>query len=108
MNPTNLFEIPDPPPESERFDLLFPDKGVKIERIVSTGQNTPAGEWYDQNRDEWVALLQGEAHLRFQNNRTIILKSGDHVLIQAHEKHRVDYASLDPPCIWLAVHGDLT
>jgi len=108
MIPGNLFKLPNPRPATEQFDLLFPDKGVKIERIISTGQNTPPGDWYDQERDEWVALLQGEARLRFQDDRTLNLKPGNYVLIPAHEKHRVDFTSSDPPCIWLAVHGSLS
>ncbi len=105
--PKNLYTLPDPLPEAERFDPLIPDRGVLIERIASTGQTTPEGEWYDQDRDEWVILLQGEAVLAYADGRTLRLRPGDHVLIPAHEKHRVEKASADPPCIWLAVHGRL-
>jgi cupin 2 domain-containing protein len=103
----NLFNLPDPLPTQEQFDTLIPDHGVKIERILSTGQITPEGEWYDQDRDEWVILLQGNAKLEYEDGQTLSLKSGDHILIPAHKKHRVVYTSTDPPCIWLAVHGAL-
>ncbi len=103
----NLFELPDPLPSEERFEDLIPDRGVKVERIVSTGQTTPEGEWYDQARDEWVVLLQGEALLTYGDGRRVHLEPGDYVVIPAHERHRVERTSSDPACIWLAVHGQL-
>ncbi|MGA1197849.1 MAG: cupin, partial [Candidatus Latescibacterota bacterium] len=63
----NLFDLPNPLPNQEQFDDLIPDQGVKIERIISTGQTTPNGEWYDQDRDEWVILLQGQATLEYES-----------------------------------------
>ena len=104
----NLFHLPHPLPDDECFDDLIPDRGVKIERIISTGQTTPEGQWYDQPRDEWVVLLRGRAEIAFEDGRTLALSVGDHVLIPAHQKHRVAHTSADPPCIWLAVHGPLT
>lgn len=104
---TNLFSLPDPLPSEEQFDDLISDCGVKIERIVSTGQITPEGEWYDQERDEWVVLIQGKATLEYHDGQTLRLSPGDHILIPAHKKHRVSHTSNNPPCIWLAVHGTL-
>ena len=103
----NLYDLPNPLPDEEQFTDLIPDRGVKIERIISAGQITPKGEWYDQDRDEWVALIRGEAELTYKNGQKVRLKPGDHTFIKAHEKHRVTYTSADPPCIWLAVHGRL-
>jgi cupin 2 domain-containing protein len=40
---------------------LFARKGVRIERIVSTGQSTPEDQTYKQESDEWVLLLTGAA-----------------------------------------------
>ena len=89
-------------------------ENFKLERIISTGQVTPEGEWYDQEKDEWVILLQGNAKLLFEKNyndkienKIIELKKGDYLFIKKHEKHRVIYTSQDPPCIWLALHGDM-
>ena len=78
---------------------------IQIERIISTGQTTPSGQWYNQELDEWVILLQGEAELCYADYTKIKLKAGDYLLIPAHTKHRVEYTSIEPPCIWLAVHG---
>ena len=105
--PLNLFDLPDPLPQSEVFTDLIPDRGVKIERIVSRGQNSPEGQWYDQDRDEWVVLIQGEAVLEYEGGEKLRLGAGDHVLIPAHCRHRVDFTSRTPPCIWLAVFGTL-
>ena len=107
MKGANLFELPRALGAEEHFEPLIPDCGVLVERIISTGQVTPAGEWYDQERDEWVALLQGEAVLSLEEGRILELKAGDWVFIPAHEKHRVERTSSEPPCIWLAVHGRL-
>ena len=106
--PANLYHLPDPLPDAEEFTDLVRSRGVKIERIVSSGQTSPAGEWYDQDRDEWVVLIQGEAVLEYEGGEKLRLAAGDHVLIPAHRRHRVDYTSRTPPCIWIAVFGALT
>ena len=103
----NLFSLPEPLPAEEVSEPLIPDQGLLIERIISTGQTTPEGEWYDQDRDEWVLLLQGAATLAYEDGRTLHLGPGDYILIPAHGRHRVEHTSQDPPCIWLAVHGKL-
>jgi len=87
----------------EHFEDLLRNPDVRIERIVSTGQTTPEGIWYDQAEDEWVALLQGEATLQFGNGTIMKLKPGDYLLIPAHRKHRVTFTSTQPPAIWLAI-----
>ncbi len=103
----NLFDLPYPLPDDELFtDLLHADS-VRIERIVSTGQTTPAGQWYDQEEDEWVALLQGEAILEYDTGENLRLSAGDHILLPARCRHRVAYTSTEPPCIWIAIFGNL-
>lgn len=103
----NIYDIPEHLPPQELFEALIPDRGVLIERIVSSGQATPEGEWYDQERDEWVVLLQGNAELAWEDGRRQKLAAGDWLLIPAHERHRVVWTSREPSCIWLAVHGKL-
>ncbi len=101
----NIFQLPTPSKE-EIFETLLQKKSVLIERIISTGQITPENEWYDQEKDEWVVLLQGKATLLFDHKEgdTLQLEAGDFVFIEAKRKHRVIYTSSEPPCIWLAVH----
>lgn len=101
----NLFaDIPASLP-AERFDTLLQAGTCRLERIVSIGHATPAGEWYDQDWDEWVSLLQGQAGLRLANEDAVrILAPGDHVWIPAHRRHRVEWTSENPPAVWLALH----
>jgi cupin 2 domain-containing protein len=101
----NLFAgLPESLP-AERVDVLFDTGGVTAERIVSTGQATPAGQWYDQPRAEWVLLLQGAAGLRFDDEREPrTLGPGDYVFIPAHARHRVEWTSDAEPTLWLAIY----
>ena len=103
----NLFALPPGTAEEESFEPLLPDRGVLVERIISTGQFTSAGKWLEQDRDEWVVLLQGRASLSFADGQRLDLSAGDHLLIAAGVRHRVEATSRQPACIWLAVHGRL-
>ncbi|MGI5911467.1 MAG: cupin domain-containing protein [Syntrophomonadaceae bacterium] len=103
----NILKLPNEIPDREVSEALIPDRGILIERIISTGQSSPPGFWYEQERDEWVVLLQGEAELLWENGRKLTLGPGDWVFISAGERHRVQWTSASPPCIWLAVHGKM-
>ncbi|MBT3071550.1 cupin domain-containing protein [Rhodomicrobium sp. Az07] len=91
----------------EDIAALLDVPGLRVERIVSTGQASPPGFWYDQPREEWVMLLSGAARLRFDGEgEARALKPGDFVFIPAHRRHRVDWTSPDAPTVWLALHFD--
>ena len=100
----NLFaDIPANTSE-ELTEVLAKNKHVRIERIVSAGHASPGGFWFDQNENEWVIVLKGEAKLLFENNdEPIHLKPGDFANISAHRKHRVEWTTPDEPTVWLAV-----
>ena len=103
----NVFELQaELPQNEEHLDVLLQDteQKVRIERIVSTGQASPPGFWYDQSQNEWVMLLQGQAGLAWEDGTVMPLKKGDWVFIPAHKRHRVIRTSKKPPCIWLAVY----
>jgi cupin 2 domain-containing protein len=107
MNPQrgNLYTDIPARRDAESFLELVSSEQVRIERIVSSGQSTAAGEWLDQDRPEWVVLLQGAAALRFEGDvNPHVMQVGDYVKIAAHRRHRVEWTSPDPPTIWLAVH----
>jgi len=89
--------------DKEIFQDLFKNDKVRIERIVSHGQTTPENEWYDQNEDEWVILLQGEAKILFEDGENVSLSKGDYLQISAKRRHKVTFTSQNPPCIWLAI-----
>jgi cupin 2 domain-containing protein len=101
----NLFVLPDGlRGEQEFFEDLHASAGVRIERILSKGHTTPPGEWYDQDEDEWVALLEGDAAIAYDDGSSVNLSPGDYLYIPAHRRHRVARTSADPVCVWLAVH----
>ena len=101
---SNLFtRIPDDLP-AELFETLVEGDAVRIERIVSRGHSTPAGEWYDQDRHEWVLLLTGAARLVFADGREVTLAPGDWLEIPARERHRVAWTDPERDTVWLAVH----
>lgn len=89
----------------EVFEPIVSDGDLLLERIVSTGQSTPVGEWLDQERDEWVAVLSGGARLRFEDEPDAReMGPGDHVRIAARRRHRVDWTDETAPTVWLALH----
>jgi cupin 2 domain-containing protein len=90
--------------DEELFTELLSRKGVRIERIVSTGQSTPADKPYNQEYDEWVLLVSGSAGMWIEGEGERDLRPGDNVLIPARCLHRVTWTSKGEPTIWLAVH----
>ena len=101
----NLFASLPTKQDSELVDVLAAGGGVRIERIVSTGQASPEGFWYDQPEDEFVLLLAGSATLQFEeDDRRLELVPGDWVEIPAHLRHRVERTDPDITTVWLAVH----
>jgi cupin 2 domain-containing protein len=75
-----LADIPGEMPEELVGEILRTD-ALRIERIVSRGQTSPPGFWYDQETDEWVLLL-----------------------IPRHVRHRVERTDPQGETVWLAVH----
>jgi cupin 2 domain-containing protein len=91
----------------EVSDTVLAASGLRIERIVSFGQASPPGFWYDQAEAEWVMLLAGAARLRFgDEDADRALSPGDWIHIAAHRRHRVVWTDPEQPTVWLAVfHG---
>jgi len=96
---TNLMESPQGDRETYRTLLDLP--GIRLDQIVSNGEASGEGFWYDQPAPEWVMLVRGEAVLRFESGE-VGLKAGDFLTIPAHARHRVESVSRD--AIWLALH----
>ncbi len=93
------------PSGDEVFETLLRTDCLTLERIVSTGQATAAGTWLDQDRDEWVLLVSGEAALHLEGDAEAkTLRAGDHVLIPAGRRHRVEWTAAGRETVWLALH----
>ena len=104
MQRQNLFHpLPARLPQ-ELCETLLQRAGVRLERIVSHAHATPPGEWYDQPWEEWVVLLSGSAVLRLEGGERVTLAPGDHLLIPAHCRHRVEQTDAQGPSVWLALH----
>ena len=89
----------------EVSEILLKTPGLVLERIISGGQATPKGEWYDQETHEWVVLLSGAAGLLFEGEaQVLVLSPGDYVLIPAHCRHRVEWTDPEQQTVWLALH----
>ncbi|WP_228711396.1 cupin domain-containing protein [Aliarcobacter cibarius] len=86
----------------EIFFQIFKNESIRVERIVSNGQKSPENFWYEQEENEYILLLSGNAILEFEDFE-VELKKGDCLNIEAMQKHRVKFTSLDEPTIWFAV-----
>lgn len=104
MKPDNIFsKIPDDIPE-EIFETIISSDTVIIERIISKGQSSAEGFWYDQEKNEWVILLKGAARIGFENQEEPVhMKAGDYIHIPAHCRHRVEWTDPDCTTIWIAL-----
>jgi cupin 2 domain-containing protein len=105
MEKHNLFANLPADPSREHFETLLRAAGFRLERIVSFGQATPAGEWYDQDHAEWVAVLKGSAGLAIEGEAEIrVLAAGDYIYLPSRLRHRVEWTQAEGETIWLAVH----
>lgn len=104
MKKQNVLEFSQVADKDELFEELAGNEQMDIERIISTGQTTPKGEWLCQKKTEFVLLLAGHATLKFCSGESFEMKVGDHLLIPPNVQHRVEFTQKDPATIWLAVH----
>jgi cupin 2 domain-containing protein len=89
----------------EELRALLTTPELRIERIVSTGQASPSGFWYDQDWAEWVLVVAGQAGLLIEGEvGPRVLEPGSYVHLPAHCRHRVEWTSTEVPTVWLAVH----
>ncbi len=90
--------------DAEAVTDLLTVSGVRLERIVSRGQTTPEGDWYDQEEGEWVMVVTGAARLAIEGEaEERPLGPGDHLYLSPHCRHRVTWTDPDQPTVWLAL-----
>jgi len=99
---SNLFSTQVQDKNKEHFEILLKTDHLKIEKIISNGQTS--SQWYDQDEDEWVVLIEGEAELLFIDKSRVRLHKGEYLFIPKKKKHKVVYTS--SPAIWLAIFQD--
>ena len=93
-----------PPAVEEAIATLLQGDGVRVERIVSHGQASPAGFWYDQDEAEWVLVMSGRARLTIDGEaEDRELGPGDSLFFPAHCRHRVAWTQAGAPTVWLAI-----
>ena len=101
----NLFAPANGNTIGEHTDELLSQPGIRVERIISTGQASPPGFWYEQNEAEWVVLLSGAAELEFEDEpEPHKMAPGDWISIAAKRRHRVRWTDPSQPSVWLAIH----
>lgn len=92
---------------AEAEQPLLTAAGLRVKRIVSTGQATPAGEWYEQDDHELCVVLAGSGSLVFEGRKEPVrLLAGDALYLPRGVRHRVESTSTTEPTVWLALHHD--
>jgi cupin 2 domain-containing protein len=87
-----------PTENNEIFSTLFHNETLTIESIRSN-LKTP-GELYDQDQDEWVLLIEGEAKIQIADEIRD-MNSGDCLFLPKHTLHRV--LSTSENAFWLCI-----
>jgi cupin 2 domain-containing protein len=95
-----LLPSSDAPSVGERSEEVARLGGVVVEQILSGTLKAPLD--YDQDHDEWVVVLSGEAVLEVSGAR-FDLVPGDWVLLRAHAVHRL--IETVPGTNWLALRS---
>jgi len=100
----NLLSPLPAPGAGESIETLLKADGIRVERIVSHGQASPPGFWYDQDDAEWVLVMQGRARLAIEGEaEDRALGPGDSLFLPAHCRHRVAWTQPDQPTVWLTI-----
>jgi len=89
--------------DEEVLEQLVKSEHISIERILSKGHQSPESGWYDQEQNEWVMIVAGEAILSFDDGSDMTMRKGDYINIPAHKKHKVKWTDPEIETIWLAV-----
>jgi cupin 2 domain-containing protein len=95
----NIFDYTLPQLDAENFTTHLKDKNVEIKTIVSNTLKTP--QVFEDERDEWVVVLQGCAKIEVD---AVVhkLKKGDTLFIPSGTKHTL--LKTRQVVVWLAVY----
>ena len=81
----------------ETIDEIFSSPKIRVERITSSGQTT---DWFNQDENELVILLEGEAIIQFLD-KELTIKKGDVINIPSNQIHKT--INLSNTCLWLCI-----
>ena len=98
-----LADLPTTLPE-ELETLLADGRECRLKRIVSRGHASTPDDWYDQDYNEWVMVVIGRGRLAFEDGHSVEMGPGDHLVIPARCRHRVDWTTPDTETVWLALY----
>lgn len=101
---SNIFELIPDEISSELFENIVTSENIRIERIISKGHFSPESGWYDQDENEWVIVLKGQAKIEFDSQAPVHLVIGSYLNIPAHTLHKVSWTDPDTETIWLAIY----
>ncbi|WNO10831.1 cupin domain-containing protein [Teredinibacter sp. KSP-S5-2] len=101
--PGNIYQFLPGNMKQEHFEDIVRSGSVRIERIVSQGHSSSENEWYDQEENEWVMVIQGAGKIKYEDGVEILLQKGEYVTIPKHVRHRVSWTDPNQKTIWLAV-----
>ncbi len=105
MKAENLLDNLPADVSEELFTTLLQAEGLQVERIVSQGHASPPGFWYDQEENELVIVLEGDAAVQFEDDaEPVELRRGSYLKIPAHARHRVVRTDPNGKTVWLAIH----
>jgi cupin 2 domain-containing protein len=88
------------PARGERAEVVARLGPVTVEQVLTGVLEAPVD--FDQDHDEWAAVLSGAAVLDVAGER-VALTAGEWVLLPAHVRHRLVEAR--PGTTWLTVHA---
>lgn len=100
----NIFRLIPGDLTEEIFETIVHGSNIRIERIISNGHTSPDTGWYDQEQNEWILILKGNAIITFEGGKEIRLNEGSYLDIAAHTKHQVSWTSPITETIWLAIY----
>ena len=97
-----------PPLPSEVFADLVSTNNVRIEHILSQGQQTPTGEWFDQDEHEWVCWCRrghpGLHHTGYRVQERVHLGPGITSTSRRTFSTGVEWTHPTETTVWLCVY----
>ena len=102
MEVKNIFSDIDEFEGARQYSVIHDTPHCRIERIVSPDYSTPEGLYYEQEFDQFVYLVQGEAVIELDKVSRKLCK-GDYLFIPRGCKHRIEKSSGEPASTWLCV-----